>query len=636
MNKVKWSLLLIIMVFSTVLKAQSNVRDRQKEEKIEEQLKTIDPSLVPLFKEATNALDQQNYKVADSLYSIVYLKAPEFDPLLRRLGSLKIASGSITPGLALCRKAVQINRSAYNLYALASGYIVKSDSTDLHKAQSLLEETLDMPNGDELDILANYVDVSMQLNDIESARTGVNIMRLKHPDEMLTHYFNAIILITAEKWKEARKEVLIAQEKGLPQEEVDRLLDSGINQAMNKTDAIFYFAIIVGIWMGGLLLLFLIGKLFSKLTINAIENKHLDSSAAKSGGWLRSGYRALINLAGFYYYISLPILLVLIIVLTLGILYLFIIAGTIPIKISLILIFAAGASIYGMVRSLLVKVEYTDPGRELKVEEADGLYELTTEVANIMGTRPIDEIRITPYNDLAVYEKGKWREKLKDKGRRVLILGTSVLRDFKTNDFKAVLAHEYGHFAHRDTAGGDVAIRVKNDMNKYFYALYKAGQNTVWNIAFHFLRLYNFIFRRISHGATRLQEVLADKVAAETFGAKSFENGLTHVIKREIEFVKSANIEIEEAIKLKRSLNNLYELTMLNDSQIEEELSKALNSKTSEDDTHPSPSDRFRYIKDIVSSNNSNEDSLITDLFKNWKGITDEMTVLIDAKVEKN
>jgi hypothetical protein len=76
-----------------------------------------------------------------------------------------------------------------------------------------------------------------------------------------------------------------------------------------------------------------------------------------------------------------------------------------------------------------------------------------------------------------------------------------------------VLAHEYGHLSHRDTAGGDVALRVNRDMMKFAYAMARAGQAVWWNTAFQFLRVYHFLFRRISHGATRLQEVLADWAA---------------------------------------------------------------------------------------------------------------------------
>ncbi|PVX46508.1 Zn-dependent protease with chaperone function [Flavobacterium sp. 103] len=636
MKKVKLSLIIILSIICTQLQAQAPTRDRQKEEKIEKQLEAIDPSLVQIFKEATVAMDKQNYKLADSLYSIVYSKAPNFDPVLRRHGSLQSSLGNTKEGIDLCKKAVEINRSAYNLTSLAEGYLISKDTTKLYEAQQLFKEATKLPNGEDVDILAGYVQISLQVNDITTAKEVVEKLKAKYPNEMLTHYYSSIMLAYGEQWREAKKEILKAQEKGLPQEEVDRILNLGINNEILKMNAVIYFGVIVAVWAFGLLLLFLVGKFFSNVTLKAIENNQLETSSVKPGGWLRSGYKTLINVGGFYYYISLPIILVLVIGLTVGIIYLFLLAGTIPIKLVAILVIGAVVTIYNMIRSLLLKVDYTDPGRELKRDEAPNLYNLTDEVAQIMGTRPIEEIRITPLNDLAVYEKGTRREKMNDRGKRILILGTAVLKDFKKGDFKAVLAHEYGHFTHRDTAGGEVAFRVQNDITKYFIALHNAQQNTIWNVAFHFLRLYNFIFQRISCGATRLQEVLADRVAAETFGTPSFVNGLTHVIKRQIEFGKYANVEIEEAVELKRPINNLYELKGNQDATIEEELNKLLNSKTTEDDTHPSPSDRFRYIDGIKAANILEDESLVKDLFQDWSGLTDEMTKTIEARIDRN
>ncbi|MDD4990622.1 MAG: M48 family metalloprotease [Paludibacter sp.] len=635
MKTVKLSLLIIFSVFCTQLWAQATARDRQKEEKIEKQLEAIDPLVVETFKKGTIAMDEQKNELADSLYSIVYAKAPTFDPVIRRLGTIKYNLGYVNDGFLYCKKAVEINRSAYNLLSLAYLYLNKNDSSNLDKAYSLLIEAQRLPNGDDIDVLLYLIQISLQRNDVYQLKAEIASLKAKYPDHMLTHYYLAVLAANDSEWRTAKKEILLAKQKGLPQDAVDEFLNSGVNTEINKQNAVIYFGIVVGIWILGLLFLFLIGKLFSNMTLNAIENDKLETSSAKPGGWMRTGYKALINAGGFYYYISLPIVLVLVIALTIGIIYLFIMVGTIPIKLTFILVIGAGVTIFSMIRSLLVKVDYTDPGRELTKEEAPGLYKLTEEVAQLMGTRSIDEIRITPLNDLAVYEKGTWRDKMNDKGKRILILGTSVLNDFKKGDFKAVLAHEYGHFTHRDTAGGEVALRVQNDMTKYFIALHNAGQNTIWNIAFHFLRLYNFIFRRISHGATRLQEVLADRVAAETFGSVSFENGLTHVIKRQIEFSKYANDEIKEAVELKRPINNLYELTGDQETTIEEELKKSLNTKTTEDDTHPSPTDRFKYIAGIKATYISEDNSLVKDLFVNWTALTEEMTKNIEAKVDR-
>jgi hypothetical protein len=55
------------------------------------------------------------------------------------------------------------------------------------------------------------------------------------------------------------------------------------------------------------------------------------------------------------------------------------------------------------------------------------------------------------------------------------------------------------------------------------------------------------LFRRISHGATRLQEVLADRTAAGLYGAQAFEEGLRHVVRRQIEFRYIAGMELQKA-----------------------------------------------------------------------------------------
>jgi hypothetical protein len=248
-------------------------------------------------------------------------------------------------------------------------------------------------------------------------------------------------------------------------------------------------------------------------------------------------------------------------------------------------------------------------------------------------TRPIDEIRITPGTELAVYEKGTLRERSADRAKRILIIGVGTLNGFELNAFRAVLAHEYGHFSNRDTAGGDVALRVNDHMMKFAYAMALSGQAVWWNVAFQFLRVYHFIFRRISHGATRLQEVLADRVAASRYGAQAFEEGLTHVIRKSVEFNFLANKEINESASSRRALQNLYELTATAGTDLEEETKKELNRETSEDDTHPCPNDRFRFTRRIVSQTEPSISGLVWDLFKDRPAITGEMTALIQQQL---
>jgi len=127
-----------------------------------------------------------------------------------------------------------------------------------------------------------------------------------------------------------------------------------------------------------------------------------------------------------------------------------------------------------MVQSLFVHVDDTQPGRALAREEAPDFWNLTRDVADKLGTRPLDQIRITPGTEMAVYERGTCKERQQDRAERTLLMGMGLLPGSQQNSFRAVLAHEYRHQSHRDTAGGDVALRVNRDMMNFAIALVAA------------------------------------------------------------------------------------------------------------------------------------------------------------------
>ncbi len=293
-------------------------------------------------------------------------------------------------------------------------------------------------------------------------------------------------------------------------------------------------------------------------------------------------------------------------------------------------------TVVAAIRSFFIKVDSSDPGRNLKEEEAPALWQLTKDVAQAIGTRPIDEIRITPVTDIAVYEKGTWREKSQDRAKRVLILGIALLNDFNQNAFRAVLAHEYGHFSNRDTAGGDIALRVSNDMVKFAVAMALSDQAVWWNLAYQFLRVYDFIFRRISYGATRLQEIMADQVAAMKYGGQAFEEGLRHVIRREVEFSYCANKEIDDALSTHRAIANLYKLEVKPEVDLTDRINEIITAPTSEDDSHPCPIDRFRFVNRIKSEYQNQCNEMVWNLFANKEELTQEMSVLIAKKIARS
>lgn len=70
-----------------------------------------------------------------------------------------------------------------------------------------------------------------------------------------------------------------------------------------------------------------------------------------------------------------------------------------------------------------------------------------------------------------------------------------------------------------------------------------------WNLGFQFVRLYHRLFTRITRGASRLQEVLADRVAAYQYGPEALEEGLRHFVRRSIEMPLLINQESSRAVK---------------------------------------------------------------------------------------
>ena len=364
-----------------------------------------------------------------------------------------------------------------------------------------------------------------------------------------------------------------------------------------------------------------------------IEKSDPNCQASRAQTLLRRSYRSLIAIAGSFYYISIPIVIFLVLAVTGSILYGFLVIGRIPIKLAGVLVVGALLTVSTMIRSLFIKVKSEDPGRNLALEEAPGLWQLAVDVAHDMKTRPVQEIRIVPGTELFVYERGSRRERENDLGQRILVIGIGLLPGFSQTGFRAVLAHEYGHFSHRDTAGGEIALRVSQDMMKFGLAMAYAGRAVWWNIAFQFLRLYDFLFRRISHGATRLQEVLADRAAARLYGSELFEEGLRHVIRRNIEFNHFADAEITDALQSGRALQNIYALELHQEKAIDEEIESALNRATSEDDTHPSPLDRFRLVSRVVCSNQPDRSGSVWELFANRDALTQEMSSQIERMV---
>jgi Zn-dependent protease with chaperone function len=629
--------LITLLTFSARTLAQAPPgRDMQKEAQLWAELSAFAPDQVDNFKQATEALDKGDNETAVRLYRAVLKRAPEWDAVERRLGYALVATGHKDEGLAMLRNAATLKHSPDNLLGLAKTLAYPTDNTQGSLAEKqeafTLAKEAEALNTDKTDpdFTGFVAQLALEQDNLEEFRAATQRLVARHPNQMVTHYFNAIRAATDEDWITAEREINRAGQLGLSADIVQQFLDSGVHTHALAWRSLYYVLGAVALWVVGIAFMFGFGKYLSKHTLRQLETADPNVPAGPREHRLRGLYRTVINLAGLYYYISLPVVALLVLGLAAAVIYACLLLGRIPIKLVLILVLGALMTVYQMIRSLFTRYKPEDPGRALGREEAPGLWALALEVAATVGTRPVTEIRVTPGTEVAVYERGSFRARMKDEAERVLLVGVGVLNGFKQNAFRAVLAHEYGHFAGRDTAGGDIALRVKNDMLNFARGIIASGQNTYWNLGFHFLRLYFKVFTNISHGASRLQEVLADRVAVHHYGAAAFKDGLTHVIRRDISFEHAVNQEVRAAQGARRALANLYELpdpdAVDQKRTIDEAFDQAMSRATAETDTHPSPTERFRLISRINARNVPAAPGDVWELFADRAALTTEMS----------
>jgi Zn-dependent protease with chaperone function len=349
---------------------------------------------------------------------------------------------------------------------------------------------------------------------------------------------------------------------------------------------------ILAAWFGAFGILFILGVILSKAAVHAAEEPLTDLSANASGlsSGVRRMYAAVLGLSSVFYYLSLPIVMLLVLGSAGGLVYGFFALGRIPIKLVILIVIVGGISIWSMLKSLFVRPSDDDPGTKVELEREPRLRQVLDEVAAKIGTHAVDNVYLTPGTEVAVMERRRKKE-------RCLILGIAALDGLAMRPFKAVLGHEYGHFTNRDTAGGAFALSVRNSISATAIGIAQGGAAAWYNPAWLFVNAFHRVFLRISEGASRLQEVLADRWAVFAYGAQAFEDGLRHIVERGVRFDAHVGATLKEVVDSKVPLANLYTYTPANPTtDVTDAIEEALNRKSSAYDSHPAPADRFKLV----------------------------------------
>jgi Zn-dependent protease with chaperone function len=640
-------LALVCLCLPGIVPAQDSSTGSQRDPKFESEvlhrLGLISAEAVPIFEEATRALDVGDYESAQTGYERVIELAPDFPDAYRRLSYVKSRLGDHEAAVSLARRAHSMDPSPHNKLGLAAAILYLNDPVTNPQALELARDGAgDLPDDPWAQTVLLFAAVSNEDRDV--VRSACEKLRELTPDSPLPYYYGGLIAAYDGDLTHARYLLEHSKELGMPAEDVDTALraldevgETGIPGWVGRG------ALGVVGWVALLLVLFLLGLILSKLTLVAVRRSGTTGQFDVGSGerWMRRVYGSVIAVTSLGFYLSIPILIFTVVAVTLAIGYLFLVLGTIPIKLAALIGFIAIATLIAVIRSIFARVADEDPGRPLARDEAPGLWDLTKEVADSLGTHPVDEIYVTPGSEVAVVERGGIRSKLQGRGRRCLILGLGALNGLYQNQFMPILAHEYGHFINRDTAGGNLANQVRLSIYHMGYGLAYNGLANWYNPAWLFVNGYYRVFLVITLGASRLQEILADRRAAMAYGARNFAEGLKQIIRQNIVFDAQVRREVRRSEVKNDKLHNVYTLPQFDESStfvnVDEEFEAHMSHPASKYDSHPSPKERIELLaKFDAPASDDSRTALVWDLFSEPEKLQIEMTGHIQHNVDEH
>lgn len=253
----------------------------------------------------------------------------------------------------------------------------------------------------------------------------------------------------------------------------------------------------------------------------------------------------------------------------------------------------------GMVaRSLWVRLEPPD-GLELARRDLPQLFAAIDEVRAAARAPHVHSVLAT--NDLNAAVVQIPRLGLFGWQKNYLLLGLPLLQLMSVEEFKAVLAHEFGHLSGAHGRFGAWIYRVRESWGRLAAAL-KAEEHWGSFLFVPFFSWYAPKFAAWSFVQARQQEYEADRLAAETAGSRSIASALVRLRLKSEELARdfwpgimaAADTQPEPGATPFRSLSRPERRRFLPDAP--QTLERALGRNTGTDDTHPCLRERIRAL----------------------------------------
>lgn len=282
-------------------------------------------------------------------------------------------------------------------------------------------------------------------------------------------------------------------------------------------------------------------------------------------------------------------------------------------------VFFAGVAGFIALVMFVVMVEETPlpyDGISLKADFAPQMYEFVCDIAKTVNAKMVDSIMIVPGLDLGVYQRVRLITAALH-SERVLVMGMMALYYLSESQLQSVLAHEFAHFRHKDTAVQNLVTRTQwsflnlsqlyqgTDSNKSLF-----GGWAVAILLLPYVLIVQIIkqLSSVSFSYLRCEELEADNVAIATYGKRLFQNALTGIYVEVFLFQNKIKHCLDECLYFDDGIDDLYsEYKSLSDSidqSVRAEIQEMLmNCGEKKDSTHPPLHARLQFAENCRPEN---------------------------------
>lgn len=239
------------------------------------------------------------------------------------------------------------------------------------------------------------------------------------------------------------------------------------------------------------------------------------------------------------------------------------------------------------------------PGPRLDPEQQPRLFAEVSSIAQSLGQEVPHEVYLIPEINAWVAQRGGI---MGAGSRRVMALGLPLLSLLTVSQFRAVLAHEFGHYHAGDTRLG---VWVYKTRTAIWRTVRNLGQQQSW--VYYLFNWYNKFFLRVTLAISRAQEYAADHLAAEFAGADALIEGLKQLHRGGVAWVAYLQSEWLPVVSegycppLSRGFQLFLQVPEIS-APVEQSLATELKEGKAEPlDSHPSLPERIAALRNPVN-----------------------------------